>query len=198
MRFCLSFWQVVEYLHLEHGINRVALWGRSMGAVSALLFAQAPLYALIRPDALVLDSPFCSFPRLVDDLIKKGALRIPRIAVKTVLSMVRSSVKKRTGADVYKLEPIKGCSSAAMPALFVTADHDEMIPVEHGAALNDQWSGPSLQVCAHRWTSMVFSKNAFAMRRTVTQFYAFLLIIFLQKMPMPYMVTPTGIFPRWA
>jgi pimeloyl-ACP methyl ester carboxylesterase len=117
-----------------------------MGAVAALLFAQSPLYAPIRPATLVLDSPFCSFPKLVDDLIKKGALKIPRIAVNTVLSMVRASVKKRTGADVYKLEPIKGCTNAHMPALFVTADRDEMIPVEHGAALNAQWGGPSMQV----------------------------------------------------
>ena len=66
---------------------------------------------------LVLDSPFSSFPLLVDDLIKKGAIRVPKFAIKSVLGMVRSSVKKRTGADIYKLEPIAGCASTTMPAL---------------------------------------------------------------------------------
>jgi len=88
-----------------------------MGAVAALLFTQNPLYPELRPATLVLDSPFCSFPKLVDDLIKKGAIKVPRIAVNTVLSMVRSSVKKRTGADIFKLEPVKGCPTSEMPAL---------------------------------------------------------------------------------
>ena len=109
----------------------------------------SPLYCELRPDLLILDSPFASFPRLVDDLIKKGAIKIPRIAVKTVLSMVRSSVKKRTGADIYRLEPINDCPQCGMPALFVTADKDEMIPTEHGEALNSSWGGPSLQVTFH-------------------------------------------------
>jgi hypothetical protein len=65
----------------------------------------------------VLDSPFASFPRLVDDLIKKGAIRVPKFAIKTVLSMVRSSIKKRTGADILKLEPIAGCSGCLVPSL---------------------------------------------------------------------------------
>ena len=140
---------VMKYLIQKRGFKRVALWGRSMGAVSALLFAQSSLYQTIRPTTLVLDSPFCSFPRLVDDLIKGGAIRVPRLAVRTVLSMVRSSVRKRTGADIYKLEPIRDCGTSTMPALFVTADRDEMIPNEHGASLNNMWGGPSMQVTFH-------------------------------------------------
>ena len=140
---------VVKYLMQKRGFERVALWGRSMGAVAALLFAQSELYQTIRPATLVLDSPFCSFPRLVDDLIKGGAIRVPRLAVKTVLSMVRSSVRKRTGADIYKLEPIRDCGTSTMPSLFVTADRDEMIPNEHGASLNNMWGGPSMQVTFH-------------------------------------------------
>eukprot|EP00614_Pseudopedinella_elastica_P002221 CAMPEP_0172587384 /NCGR_PEP_ID=MMETSP1068-20121228/6447_1 /TAXON_ID=35684 /ORGANISM="Pseudopedinella elastica, Strain CCMP716" /LENGTH=476 /DNA_ID=CAMNT_0013382391 /DNA_START=246 /DNA_END=1672 /DNA_ORIENTATION=+ len=133
--------------HLKRqGFEKVSLWGRSMGAVSAMMFAQSPLFEDVRPAQLVLDSPFASFPMLVDDLIKKGAIKVPRIAIKTVLSMVRSSVKKRTGADIYKIEPLKDCPASEMPALFITADRDEMIPTDHGSALNLAWGGPSLQV----------------------------------------------------
>jgi len=137
---------VVRHLLGDRGFDKVALWGRSMGAVSALLFAQSPEFSDARPSMLVLDSPFASFPRLVDDLIKKGAIRVPKFAIKTVLSMVRNSVKKRTGADIYKLEPILGCGTCSMPALFITADRDEMIPCEHGSSLDTSWGGQSLQV----------------------------------------------------
>ena len=59
--------------------NLGALWGRSMGAVAAILYSHSSDYIAHPPVALVLDSPFASFPRLVDDLIKKVplALRMP-------------------------------------------------------------------------------------------------------------------------
>lgn len=108
---------VVQHITEEYKFSKVALWGRSMGSVSAMMYAENEMYASIRPVALVLDSPFSSFPQLVDDLIKRGAIRVPRFAIKTVLSMVRSSVKKRTGADIYKIEPIKQASQCKMSSL---------------------------------------------------------------------------------
>lgn len=108
---------VVQYLMEHHKFKKVALWGRSMGSVAAMMYAENEMYQQQRPVALVLDSPFSSFPQLVDDLIKKGAIRVPRFAIKTILSMVRSSVKKRTGADVYKIEPIKHASKCNMASL---------------------------------------------------------------------------------
>jgi uncharacterized membrane protein YgcG len=140
---------VVRYLTQERKFKKVALWGRSMGSVSAMMFAQNDMYHAMRPCALVLDSPFSSFPQLVDDLIKKGAIRVPRFAIKTILSMVRSSVKKRTGADIYKIDAVSRAPHCKMPSLFVTADRDEMVPQSHGKSLDGAWGGPSLQVTFH-------------------------------------------------
>ena len=61
---------------------QVALWGRSMGAVAAILYSHSPDYIAHPPVALVLDSPFASFPRLVDDLIKKVCSRSSRTFVR--------------------------------------------------------------------------------------------------------------------
>mmetsp|Transcript_61179 Transcript_61179/g.167715 ORF Transcript_61179/g.167715 Transcript_61179/m.167715 type:complete len:410 (-) Transcript_61179:128-1357(-) len=82
-------------------------------------------------------------------LLLQGAIRVPRIAVRTVLSMVRSSVRKRTGCDIYKLEPIKGVEQCAMPALFITGAKDEMIPTDHGESLASVWMGPKLRISFH-------------------------------------------------
>lgn len=50
--------------------SRYLLWGRSMGAASALLYAaRYPNHDLC---GLILDSPFCSFRRLARDLVTEG------------------------------------------------------------------------------------------------------------------------------
>lgn len=50
--------------------NRYLLWGRSMGAASALLYAER--YPNSDLCGLILDSPFCSFKRLAKDLVTQG------------------------------------------------------------------------------------------------------------------------------
>ena len=50
--------------------NRYLLWGRSMGAASALLYAGC--YPNSDLCGLILDSPFCSFGRLAKDLVTEG------------------------------------------------------------------------------------------------------------------------------
>lgn len=50
--------------------SRYLLWGRSMGAASALLYAAR--YPNSDLCGLILDSPFCSFRRLARDLVTEG------------------------------------------------------------------------------------------------------------------------------
>lgn len=52
---------------LVRGYTDIILWGRSMGAVTALLFMRDPTYRKISQQVkfLVLDSPFSSFRRIV-------------------------------------------------------------------------------------------------------------------------------------
>ena len=50
--------------------NRYLLWGRSLGAASALLYAGC--YPNSDLCGLILDSPFCSFGRLAKDLVTEG------------------------------------------------------------------------------------------------------------------------------
>jgi pimeloyl-ACP methyl ester carboxylesterase len=53
---------VVQFLKEKFGTERVNLWGRSMGAVTAVLYSvQCPKNV----GRLVLDSPFCDFRQLV-------------------------------------------------------------------------------------------------------------------------------------
>lgn len=55
---------VVDYLRESDWISTIGLWGRSMGAVTAIMYcSKDPLIG-----GLVLDSPFSSLRGLVEDL----------------------------------------------------------------------------------------------------------------------------------
>ncbi|CAM9905626.1 unnamed protein product, partial [Phaeothamnion confervicola] len=119
---------------------RVTLWGRSMGAASALLYTAA--YGDDMISGLVLDSPFASFQRLAADLVKMGQVTVPKLAVKAALALIRRSVKKRARCDVRDLSPLAGVGSITVPALFVAAHADKVVPHCHGELLSAAYSGP--------------------------------------------------------
>ena len=53
---------VIFELRNKYGVTKFNIWGRSMGAVTAVLYAsQNPLTI----KKMVLDSPFCNFRQLV-------------------------------------------------------------------------------------------------------------------------------------
>lgn len=150
------------------GAGRILLWGRSMGSVSALLYTldhqgEKDVEEGMAPAGLILDSPFKSFKHLAYDLTSNGMISIPQFAVTTVLSLIRRSVEKRAGFDLFQVKPIKRMSSTRRrrrrqngrdssssspgmlpPALFLVAEADELIPPWHGEALEEQYNGPSL------------------------------------------------------
>lgn len=166
---------VVDELRRRFGVGPAVLWGRSMGAVSALVYAatggslatrqqqrrgrrrgrarQAHGAGGVRPAdpppaGLILDSPFSSFRRLALDLTTKGLIRMPRLAVAAVLALLRRSVKRRAGFDLYHVNPLAHAHRAAgvggipIPALFLAAEQDELISPWHGEALEAAWPGP--------------------------------------------------------
>ena len=54
---------VIDYIRAHHHIGSVYLWGRSMGAVAAILLAHDHPHEI---NALVLDSPFSNLNIMVD------------------------------------------------------------------------------------------------------------------------------------
>lgn len=132
---------VIKYLKKTNYIapERIVLWGRSMGAVAALMYAQE------HPDdvsAMVLDSPFARFTQLVWDLIDRGQLTVPRLVVSMMLPMVRRSIRSRAKFDISNLQPIQKQASCKVPALFAYGDSDELIPGSHSESLYAAHSGP--------------------------------------------------------
>ena len=87
---------LINHLRQIDVVTRIALWGRSMGAATAIQCAQAdPSIACI-----VCDSSFSSLHTLAMELVQHSEVNIPGIMVKLAFSMVRKTVKKRAKFDI--------------------------------------------------------------------------------------------------
>lgn len=129
---------VIEFLRKSGKVSTLGLWGRSMGAATALLHGHRdPSIA-----AMVLDSPFSSLERLAREIIDQAQLRHkPSILVKAFLRMFRSSILKRSGLDIMKLRPIEQVNTCYIPALFVAAKGDQFIPPLHTCDIVEAYGG---------------------------------------------------------
>lgn len=133
---------VLAYLRSNGMANRYLLWGRSMGAASALLYAER--YPNSDLCGLILDSPFCSFKRLAKDLVTQGEVNVPGFLVNGALSMLRRSVRKRTRCDLKTVAPIDRARHIQCPSLFIAARKDVMVRPSHGEDLSGAVGGASL------------------------------------------------------
>lgn len=93
----------IKYLRSTGEVDQICLWGRSMGSVASLLYAQQGTGEV---SAMVLDSPFSSLPQLATELVEDGKLGVPKIAVKVVMRLIRRDIKQRAKFDMFKLAPV--------------------------------------------------------------------------------------------
>lgn len=128
----------VHHLRESGRVTCIGLWGRSMGASTALLHADRdPSIA-----GLVLDSPFSELKVLCEELVDMYTNgKIPRWVVGIALQMVRSSIKQHAAFDVYDLTPINHVSSSFIPALFTAAYNDSFIRPHHAKELHEAYAG---------------------------------------------------------
>nr|CCA24963.1 serine protease family S09X putative [Albugo laibachii Nc14] len=129
---------VVEYIRSEQEDCKIVLWGRSMGAVASLLYAEKDPAISV----LVLDSPFSSLRQLALELVQEGKLGVPKILVKFVMQMLRQDIKRRAKFDIYKLKPIDLIHRCSIPSFFLTGLQDELVGPHHSKALFRLHNGP--------------------------------------------------------
>ena len=79
---------VIEELRKEQRIDKLALWGRSMGAVTALLYLPTDN----RISSVVMDSPFKSLKGLVEDMAAKTS-KVPGFVLATALKIIDRTIK---------------------------------------------------------------------------------------------------------
>lgn len=120
--------EVVRYLSSTLDIEDVYLWGRSMGAVSGILYASHEL-TLEDPGlsgvvkGMVLDSPFTEAKTMICDMITSKA-NMPRFLVKAALMPIASTIKKQTKYDVLGNNPCEKAKYVPCPVYTFVGEND--------------------------------------------------------------------------
>merc|ERR1712137_1010259 len=129
---------VVTHLRESNRVTCIGLWGRSMGASTALLHADRdPTIA-----GVVLDSPFSDLKVLCEELVDVYAnFMVPKWIVSIALQMVRSSIKQHADFDIFELAPIQHVKNSYSPAMFTAAHHDKFVGPHHAKELHALYAG---------------------------------------------------------
>ncbi len=140
---------VVKHLRTKDFISRVCLWGSSMGAATALMYAGSER-ADERVRCLLLDSGFASLLRLAREVVKSQETSMPRWLFKSAasvgLKLVCSSIRKQAGFDPQQNEPVESAARCRVPALLAHALTDQVIPVQHSRDLHAAYASHAKQL----------------------------------------------------
>jgi pimeloyl-ACP methyl ester carboxylesterase len=129
----------INHLQSTQTVSRIALWGRSMGAATSLLFAALKE----RPEisCMVVDSPFSSLTVVARELVENSGVNVPSMFVSMGLRMIRKSIRSKAGFDVEKLRPIKRAHKCTVPVLFAHGESDNFILPHHSRELLEKYGG---------------------------------------------------------
>jgi pimeloyl-ACP methyl ester carboxylesterase len=127
--------EVLRHLR-RSGVTSIGLWGRSMGAATAVLRASKDRSL----KACVLDSPFADLRELAQEQINQN-VSLPQFVVDGALEIVRSEVQSRAGFDPDAIQPVRAAPRARCPALFASARGDTLTLPEHVRDVYNAWGG---------------------------------------------------------
>eukprot|EP00630_Chrysocystis_fragilis_P005657 CAMPEP_0197387348 /NCGR_PEP_ID=MMETSP1165-20131217/463_1 /TAXON_ID=284809 /ORGANISM="Chrysocystis fragilis, Strain CCMP3189" /LENGTH=978 /DNA_ID=CAMNT_0042912665 /DNA_START=93 /DNA_END=3026 /DNA_ORIENTATION=+ len=122
---------------------------REHGADPPSKLAQPPPAASRRPvealDAVVLDSPYADLRRLAVDLAATrlvGGFSAPWLVATAVLHFLQRTIRHRADLDIDTLRPLDHVKHCDAPALFLHADQDHLVKLDHVEDLVKNYAGP--------------------------------------------------------
>ncbi|KAG1331732.1 hypothetical protein COCNU_02G017000 [Cocos nucifera] len=128
---------VVNYLRTDGNVSCIGLWGRSMGAVTSLMYgAEDPSIA-----GMVLDSPFSNLVDLMMELVDTYKYPFPKFTVKIAIQHMRKIIKKKANFDIMDLDTIQVAKCCFVPVLLGHAIDDDFIHPHHSERIYDAYVG---------------------------------------------------------
>lgn len=128
---------VVSYLRSNKQVSCIGLWGRSMGAVTSLLYgAEDPSIA-----GMVLDSAFSNLFDLMMELVDVYKIRLPKFTVKMAVQYMRRVIQKKAKFDIMDLNCIQVAPKTFIPALFGHANEDKFVQPHHSDLIYKSYAG---------------------------------------------------------
>ena len=128
---------VIEYLLKSKKVSKIGLWGRSMGAVTAIMYANEHPSLI---DAMVLDSGFYSLKILINELIF-SKIKLPKFIFDKLLNMVKETVKEKAHFDLDTIEPYIFAKNCLVPAFFCHGNEDDFVLPHHSQDLFNEYKG---------------------------------------------------------
>ncbi|EAS06230.2 alpha/beta fold hydrolase (macronuclear) [Tetrahymena thermophila SB210] len=130
---------VVDYIRNNIGVQKIALWGRSMGASTAINYcANNPN----KVSVMALDSGFIKLSFILEE-IGKQRTKIPNILVDAVLHFIKNKIKNVLNMDIFQLdllEQIKKINNCE-GIIFCSAQNDSIINSYHTQKLFETYRG---------------------------------------------------------
>ena len=127
----------VEYLLKSKKVSKIGLWGRSMGAVTAIMYANEHPQLI---DVMILDSGFYSLKILIKELID-SKINLPKFIYDRVLNMVKETVKEKAKFDLDIIEPYIYAKNCLVPAFFCHGSDDNFVFPHHCVDLFNEYKG---------------------------------------------------------
>lgn len=127
---------VVEFLRGLPDISHIGIWGRSMGAVTGILYGVTD-YSIA---GYVLDSPFSCLKDMCLEMAKSW-FKIPKSVTSIALDYLQKQVKEAIDLDIYSLNPVDQIGGIFAPGVFVSSESDELVPEGQAIELFEQYSG---------------------------------------------------------
>jgi len=127
---------IVDFVEKYPGVGKIGLWGRSMGAATALIYYSMDK----RIKATVVDSPFEDFRKLAKEMVL-GQIKLPGLLVEGAISIIGKSVKNRNGMDINDIKAIESVKKCEGPIVFIHARDDELVPYHHSEDLIKNYKG---------------------------------------------------------
>ena len=127
---------IVDFVEKYPGVGEIGLWGRSMGASTALIYASMDK----RIKAIVVDSPFSDFRKLAKETCL-AFLHIPGFLIEGAISVIGKSVYKKNKMKINDIKAINAVNKCYAPAMFIHARDDNMVNFQHSKDLFDNYAG---------------------------------------------------------
>eukprot|EP00945_MAST-04E_sp_MAST-4E-sp1_P000947 g947.t1 len=133
---------IVQHLNKKMGIKKIALWGRNLGAATAILYASKDK----RIKALILDTPYATFEQTLQEGVKYAArvgVTVPRIVMSAAHAMIVRAIRNRVSPkfDIKRLKPMVSAKKCKCPALFAASLRDIYITQKQVESVFNAYAG---------------------------------------------------------
>ncbi|OEU08727.1 alpha/beta-hydrolase, partial [Fragilariopsis cylindrus CCMP1102] len=131
---------VVQHLQRVYGNgnNEIVIWGRSMGASAALMYAEETSCL----KGMICDSPFASLTLLCEELVERARQQgvvVPGVIVSVAIAMIARSVRLLANFNIREITPLEDVATIDIPALFIVGADDDFIPPHHSERLIESY-----------------------------------------------------------